>query len=273
MNVTLARRVAFSSGHRYWNPELSPGQNHGVFGATASPYNHGHNYTLWVSCRGPVDPDTGMVVNIKLIDDLLQRKVVAAFDQRSINDEVDGMAGVPPTVENLLAHLSRELADLPHPAELVGLRLDEHPLFFGEWSPDGMITLTRSYEFAASHRLHVPHLSEEQNLALFGKCNNPAGHGHNYVVEVTVSGQPDAASGMLCDLDALDRVVHNLVVDRYDHRCLDADIEEFRGRNTTSETVALEIFRRLDGNLPARLERVRLYETARNMFEVTRDSF
>ena len=220
-----------------------------------------------------VNPQTGMVVNIKLVDDLLQRLVVDVFDQRSINDEVVGMKGVPPTLERLLVHFSRSLDHLQRPASLAGLKLEEHPLFFGEWSPDGMITLTRTYEFAASHRLHVPGLSQEENLGLFGKCNNPTGHGHNYVVEVTVSGDPDPVSGMMCDLGELDRAVHDLVVDRYDHHCLDTDFDEFRGRATTSEHVAAEVFKRLDGKLPARLERVRLYETARNAFEVTRDSF
>ena len=132
------------------------------------------------------------------------------------------------------------------------------------------MTLTRTYEFAASHRLNASGLTHEENLKLFGKCNNLNGHGHNYVLEVTVGGVPGADSGMLVDLVALDSAVNAAVVDRYDHKNLDQDVPELSGQNTTSEIVALTIFRQLDGKLPATLERVRLWETARNMFEVTR---
>ncbi|MBZ0213991.1 MAG: 6-carboxytetrahydropterin synthase [Nitrospirae bacterium] len=132
------------------------------------------------------------------------------------------------------------------------------------------MSLTRTYEFAASHRLHSPHLSDEENVRAYGKCNHVHGHGHNYVLEVTVSGEPDPASGMLVDLDHLDAVVEREVVDRYDHRNLDVDVEELRGRVTTSENVAKAIFDRLDASLGRSLSRVRLLETARNAFEVRR---
>ncbi len=130
------------------------------------------------------------------------------------------------------------------------------------------MTLTRTYEFAASHRLHSDQLSEQENLDLFGKCNRVAGHGHNYVLEVTVEGQPDSTSGMLCNLDELDARVNSRVVDRYDHRNLNVDIPELAGKVPTSEVVAEAIFKKLDGQLPARLKRIRLFETARSCFEV-----
>lgn len=131
-----------------------------------------------------------------------------------------------------------------------------------------MTTLTRIYEFAAAHRLDAPSLSPAENIALFGKCNNPAGHGHNYLLEVTVQGVPDPQTGMLVDIEALDRTVHELVVDRYDHKNLNSDIPEFTNMNTTSEIVTQTIFSRLAGQVPAKLHRVRLHETARNIFEV-----
>lgn len=154
------------------------------------------------------------------------------------------------------------------------MRLEETPVLAGEWTMTDAgekLTLSRTYEFAAAHRLHDPALTEQENLDLFGKCNNPAGHGHNYLVEVTVSGAPDAESGMMLDLEALDAVVDREVVERYDHRNLNVDLPEFQGVNPTSEVVALEIFRRLDGQVPGKLERVRLHETARSVFEVTAD--
>jgi 6-pyruvoyltetrahydropterin/6-carboxytetrahydropterin synthase len=274
--VRLTRRVAFSSGHRYWMPHLSEVENRELFGPWASPYSHGHNYVLDVTVQGLVDPVTGMVVNIKRIDDVLKDRIVSRMDGRSLNDEVPPYDRTPPTLENILLVLWDTLSadgSLPEEATLSSLRLEEMPTLFGELKRDGaqsLMTLTRIYEFAASHRLHCPDLSQAENDELFGKCNNPAGHGHNYVLEVTVEGEPDPRTGMMVDLSALDDAVERHVVGRYDHRNLNEDLLEFRGRNTTSEVVATEIFRTLDGNLPARLHRVRLHETARNIFEVGR---
>ncbi len=269
--VTLTRKVSFSSGHRYWIDSKSESENMSIFGVWASRFNHGHNYVLWVSCRGVVDKLNGMVVNIKWIDDALKSLVLSKFDQRSINDEVAGFDERAPSVENLLLYFRDLLNDLPGEVELVGLKLEETPLLYGEWRLENdMVTLTRIYEFAASHRLDVPELSEAENLRLFGKCNNPNGHGHNYVLEVTVSGNVDPVSGMMVDLGSLDAVCEHEVVDRYDHKNLDLDIPEFADKNTTSEVVVQMIFDRLNGKVPGQLERVRLLETARNVFEVTR---
>lgn len=270
MTVILTRRVAFSSGHRYWLDGKSDDENRALFGRWASQFNHGHNYVLWVSARGEVDESNGMVVNIKWIDDVLQERVVHRFDQKSINDEVDGFASVAPCLENLLSYFQNELGDLPGGAELCGLKLEETPLLYGEWDKDtDMTTITRVYEFAASHRLDVAALSAMENQRLFGKCNNPHGHGHNYVLEVTVTSEPDAMTGMMVDLSELDSAVDREILDRYDHKNLNLDVPELMGKNTTSEVVAGAIFDRLKGAVPGRLVRVRLHETARNIFEVT----
>jgi 6-pyruvoyltetrahydropterin/6-carboxytetrahydropterin synthase len=145
------------------------------------------------------------------------------------------------------------------------------PLLYGELTLDPRkMTITRVYEFAAAHRLHSPSLSHEENLALFGKCNNEAGHGHNYLLEVSVEGEPDPVTGMMVDLEALDNTIEELVVERYDHKNLNVDLPEFTDRPTSSEVLTQEIYARLDGRLPAPLVRVRLHETARNIFEVTK---
>lgn len=269
--VRMTRRVSFSSGHRYWLESLTPEANRERFGPWASPFNHGHNYVLDVTTQGMVDPVNGMVVNIKRIDDLLKDQVVSRFDQKSLNDEVEELKGRSPSVENVMATILTLLHELPREVELVGLRLEETPLLYGEMhkTTAWKTTLTRVYEFAAAHRLDVASLSHEENLRLFGKCNNPAGHGHNYVLEVTVTGVPDPETGMLADLGALDAVVEAEVVGRYDHKNLNEDIPEFAGRPTTSEVVVQEIWNRLVGKVPATLDRVRLFETARNVFEVS----
>lgn len=268
--VRLTRRVSFSSGHRYWLPNSTEEENHGIFGRWASPYYHGHNYTLDVETAGTIDPKTGMVVNIKDIDSVLQSQIVSAFNQRSLNDQVPEFTDRAPTLENLLLVIRGRLEQLPEQVRLTKLTLQETDLLFATWTPEAM-TLTRSYEFAASHRLHVPGLSDAQNIDLFGKCNNPAGHGHNYVIEVTIGGEPDPISGMLADLESLDAIVEREIVERYDHRNLNSDLPELQGKNPTSEVVAREIFDRLAGALPYPLISVKLHETARNAFEVRAD--
>lgn len=268
--VKLIRKVSFSSGHRFWNDKISPEQNRALFGKFASPYNHGHNYTLHVAVEGAVNPQTGMVVNIKDIDQMLQDRVVAKFDMKSLNDEVAGFDSVSPTLENLLAYLRRELATLEPGVRLVSLKLEELPTLSGEWNVNNPneVAITRTYEFAAAHRLHMPELSDGANQELFGKCNNPSGHGHNYVLEVTVSGVPDPKSGMIVNILDIDSAVNREVVERYDHKHLNLDVPEFQDKNPTSEVIALEVFRRLEGKVGGKLKRVRLFETARSAFEV-----
>lgn len=269
--VRLTRKVTFSSGHRFWDTTQTPEQNRTTFGEWASPYNHGHNYVLHVTAVGTVDPATGMVVNIKDIDEVLQTRIVSRFAQKSINDEVEGFASTPPCLENLLLHFRDESGELPGGALLDHLKLEETPEFYGEWNREGdKVTLTRSYEFAASHRLQIDAITPQENVELFGKCNNPAGHGHNYVIEVTVSGTPESKTGFIVDLASLDAAVKERVVDRYDHKNLNVDVPELVGTNPTSEVVAVEIFKQLDGAVPGVLEGVRLRETDRSSFEVRR---
>ncbi len=127
--------------------------------------------------------------------------------------------------------------------------------------------LTRRYLFSASHRLHRDELSVEENRAAFGKCNNPHGHGHNYALEVTVSGQVDPATGMICNLVELDEAVRQEVLERFDHVNLNRRAE-FQSQVPTTENLSAVIFHILKQNFnSAHLEKVRLEETAMNSFE------
>lgn len=131
-----------------------------------------------------------------------------------------------------------------------------------------MTYLSRRYRFSASHRLHSPRLSEEANLRIYGKCSNPGGHGHNYVLEVTVAGKPDPQTGMVVDLRLLDAFVEREILERFDLSYLNADQDCFAGKVPTAENLCLEIARLLrQGFESAPLERVRLEETSLNFFE------
>jgi len=140
-----------------------------------------------------------------------------------------------------------------------------------------MFRVTRRYQFPASHRLHAAHLSDEENRRIYGKCNNPHGHGHNYVVEVSVRGPLDATTGMAVDPRRLDDLVERAVVEPFGYRNLN-EIASFASVVPTSENLASEICRRLKRNWSTafsgdwpRLEKVRIAETPRNIFETSAD--
>jgi len=129
------------------------------------------------------------------------------------------------------------------------------------------VVFGRRYRFAASHRLHSAELSEEENCRVYGKCNNPYGHGHNYVVEVSVSGAVDPATGMIVNLVDLDKFVNGEVIEAFDHKSLNEDVEAFRATVPTTENLCREIYQRLKHLPLAKLERVRIEETSNNAFE------
>ncbi len=128
------------------------------------------------------------------------------------------------------------------------------------------VYVTRRLTFNAAHRLHNPDESDEWNRATFGLCNNANWHGHNYELEVTVAGEPDAATGYVLDLADLKQIVNARVVDDLDHRNLNLDVDWLRGLMPSTENVAVAIWRRLEGAIPGpgRLVEVTLHETPRN---------
>ena len=127
--------------------------------------------------------------------------------------------------------------------------------------------LSRRYLFSASHRLHSEAMSAEENQVTYGKCNNPYGHGHNYVIEITVSGPVDAKTGMVCNLADLDGFIEREVLARYDHENLNT-LKEFAKDVPTTENLCIEIYEIVNrGFRCAHLEKERLEETMMNSFE------
>lgn len=129
------------------------------------------------------------------------------------------------------------------------------------------VELGRRYHFSASHRLHSPKLSDEENCRIYGKCNNPHGHGHNYTVEVRLSGKIDPTTGMISNLADLDSFVNERVLEPFDHRSLNEEVPAFQNAVPTTEILCIEIFQRLESFPHAKLEAVRVQETANNSFE------
>ena len=126
-----------------------------------------------------------------------------------------------------------------------------------------MVYLTRKLEFSASHLYHNPALSAEENQRVFGKCNNPHGHGHNYTLEVTIAGEPDPVTGMVLDLKELKEILHCEITQRMDHRFLNYEVAELKNQIPTCENVVRVIWNLLETKIPqGQLHRVRLYESA-----------
>lgn len=126
--------------------------------------------------------------------------------------------------------------------------------------------LSRRYHFSASHRLHTEAYDEARNREVFGKCNNPHGHGHNYTVEVTFSGQVDPVTGMVCNLADLDAFARTNLLDRFDHKNLNT-LPDFQNQVSTTENLSVEVHRIFSGFALARLERTHVEETSNNSFD------
>ena len=273
----LTRLVEFEASHRYWNPSFSVEKNNRTFGKCVSLYGHGHNYRLRVTLAGQVDPRTGMVINIQELDRIL-KDLISEFDHKFINLDHPAFQDRIPTTENLASYMRDQIEDrLRHQAQeskghchLSLVRLYEEPTLWSDVvAGEGrtMASLTKTFGFSAAHRLHSPELTDEENLAIFGKCNNPHGHGHNYELEVTVSGSIEPQTGMVMDLGELMQVVQDEILDRFDHKHLNADTSEFQALNPTGENIIRVIWDLLKPKLGDQLTRVGLWETPKNFFE------
>jgi 6-pyruvoyltetrahydropterin/6-carboxytetrahydropterin synthase len=131
-----------------------------------------------------------------------------------------------------------------------------------------MIYVTRKAHFSASHRLFNPSFSDERNLAVYDKCANPNGHGHNYYVEVTVAGEPDAETGYVIDLKKLKQIIEEHFISKVDHKHLNHDVDFLRGVVPTAENVAIACWNQLAPQVrQGRLYSVRLFETQNNFVE------
>lgn len=131
-----------------------------------------------------------------------------------------------------------------------------------------MIYVTRREIFSASHRIYNPELSDDENYRLYGKCSNPNGHGHNYVIEVTVSGEINPNTGYLIDLKELKKIIRENVIEKLDHKNLNLDVDFLKDKIPTAENILIGIWEQLKNKIPnAKLYSIKLYETENNYVE------
>lgn len=221
-------------------------------------------WVLRLTVEGPVDPQTGYMCDIRAIDAHLRGQVVPELMRHVTSPD-------PSSVEAaMLAAWPIAQQARPEGGEVVKLELVASPFlrFFVLDGEKGMVSVTQSFEFAAAHRLYCADLSDEENLRIFGRCSNPNGHGHNYVLEVTVTGEPDATTGKVLDLADMHTAVSERVLSRFDHKHLNLDCPDFATQNPSVENIARVIWQRLEGAFDrAKLATVRVWETAKTSAE------
>lgn len=266
--ISATRRFEFSASHRYWRDDWSLEQNERAFGKCISPYGHGHNYTLDVTISGQLDERTGMVMNMTELKAIVN-EVLEDFDHKHLNEDTSYFKTLIPTTENIVRVLWRLIAPrLPSAAQLGHLRLYEMSDLWADYDGSDETSFARAYVFSAAHRLHAPALSDAENKAVYGKCNNPNGHGHNYTLEVTVGGQVAADTGMVIDLVEMDRRVRG-VLDTLDMHHLDRELTAFVERPSTAENIVAYLWQELAPRFEGRLSHLKLWETKKNVFEYT----
>jgi 6-pyruvoyltetrahydropterin/6-carboxytetrahydropterin synthase len=251
----------FSAARQTMSPRLTPAENQRLFGAAAGI--HGHNYRAGLTFRKE-KADRPIVQQQDLdacVDSLRQE-----LDHRHLNEDVSGLKDRPITTESLAAYIrERVVASVP----IHRVRLHERADFFAEAWTTGSMFLGMQMRFSAAHRLHVPSFSDEKNAALFGKCDNPRGHGHLYLAEATIGGNYDERSGTLYDFVAFRKALSESI-EPWQDRHLDLETEDFQKISSTGENIVRALWSKIDSRVNQQLVRLRLWETKNNRFTLRR---
>jgi 6-pyruvoyltetrahydropterin/6-carboxytetrahydropterin synthase len=254
----------FSAARRTISPHLSAAENEKLFGI--STHEHGHNYRARLTLRADSvapEPTLGRQEEISSLIQLLQTEL----DHKNLNRDVDALRGKPITTESLSRFI---LQSGSGKVPLSRVRLHERDDFFSEAWSDGGMFLGLHEAFSAAHRLHVLSFSDAQNAELFGKCNNPRGHGHRYVAEATIGGEYDERSGALANFEEVRNALRQSLT-RWRDKHLDLETEEFHDRPSTGENIVRALWPKLDYALQQQLVRLRLWETDNNRFTLRRN--
>jgi 6-pyruvoyltetrahydropterin/6-carboxytetrahydropterin synthase len=250
----------FSAARKTISPYLSAAENEKLFGVACG--EHGHNYRARLTFRADSASNKPALAVQEDVSELI-RALRRELDHKNLNRDLDALRGKPMTTEALARFI---LQGKPAPSRV---RLHERDDFFAEAWNTGEMFLGIRESFSAAHRLHVPSFSDAQNAELFGKCNNPRGHGHRYVVESTVGDEYDERSGTLADLEEFRGALREAIRPWRDKH-LDLETREFHERPSTGENIVRALWPKIDSALRQRLVRLRLWETENNRFTLHR---
>lgn len=251
----------FSAARQTTSPRLTPEENQKLFGVAASPFGHGHNYRARLTFREKSNGSDLPWVRFDDIDNCLE-SLRNELDHKNLNQEVLALIDQPITTENLARHIHERVGER---LRINRVRLHERADFFAEHWDGGKYFLGLQIPFSAAHRLNAEKLAAEDNLALYGKCNNPLGHGHRYLTEATIGGAFDERSGALMDFVAFQTAIAE-AVQPWQDKHLDLELEEFKEKPSTGENIVHALWPRFDSRLAGRLVRLRLWETPNNRF-------
>lgn len=247
----------FSAARRTISPHLSDRENEELFGLSVR--DHGHNYRVRLTLDAESERDD--------MPQLIER-LRTSFDHKHLNNDIAALAGEPVTTESLARLLLRETAAR---FTVTRVRLHERDDFFVEAWRNGEMLIGMRDGFGAAHRLHVPQFSDAQNAGLFGKCNNPRGHGHFYSVEATIAANYDERTGAAFHFEKTQGAISE-TIGTWRDKHLDREAEEFRGTPSTGENIVRALWSKLNPKLDDRLQRLRLWETPNNRFTLRRIS-
>jgi 6-pyruvoyltetrahydropterin/6-carboxytetrahydropterin synthase len=253
----------FSAARETMSPQLSKEENARLFGHSIR--THGHNYRARLSFRAEKVAGEEPLARYATIDSCVH-SVRTELDHRHLNRDVQALKDRPMTTESLAGYIYERVNAL---IPLHRIRLHEREDFFAEVWNDKSMFLGLQMPFSAAHRLHVRTFSAEKNTALFGKCNNPLGHGHRYVTEATVTGDYDKRSGTLYDFVAFRQAMEK-AIEPWQDRHLDLETHDFRESSSTGENIVRALWPKIDTQLNQKLVRLRLWETANNRFTLRR---
>ena len=254
----------FSAARQTMSPQLTEEENARLFGIAASPHGHGHDYRVRLTVR-PGSSQTPAVPNELVTTSIAS--LIEELDHRNLNLDVPGLTKLPKTTEVLARYIFQRAGEsLP----LHRVRLYERADFFAEYDAAGETRLGMQRPFSAVHRLQSYVHTSEQNVEMYGKCNNPRGHGHLYITEATIDGQLDEVSGTLSSFTDFQNALCKALRD-WDNKHLDLEAAEFRRRPSTGENIVQALWDKLNPLLQDRLQRLRLWETANNRFTLRRE--
>jgi 6-pyruvoyltetrahydropterin/6-carboxytetrahydropterin synthase len=259
MLLTVSKRLEFSASRRLRVTRWSDNKNLAVFGPeTEARYGSGRNYVAYFVFTGPVDPRTGMLINISEIKERAGKLLRARFDHKFLNQDNPSFSGVPPTVESIARRLHVDLAPLfsDVSAKLVACHVAESPERSATFYSDGACEANYWLEFSAARRTMSPHLSEEENARLFGNATSI--HGHNYRARLTFRAIWLDAEMPLVRYDAINACLDSLR-SQLDHRYLNQEVAQLKNHPITTESLAGYIYEQVNTRVPL-LHRVRLHE-------------
>jgi 6-pyruvoyltetrahydropterin/6-carboxytetrahydropterin synthase len=260
MYLTISKKFEISFSHRLYNNNWSDEENYRIYGdESKGNFGHGHNFEVTFVFNGPVNQNTGMVINVSEIKERINLLLVEKYDHKYLNLDTVPFDKIIPTPENIVNQLFIDAKKLfeNHPVNLVACHLGEEPKIDAVAFENGNTYRQFQIDFSAARRTYSPHLNDKENEQLFGKASRKSGHGHHYKVKWTVSGNPDRESGLIYSEVNMDKMLCG-IYEKYDHTNLNTDILELANKPITTEILCRQLFDELSKKVP--IEKVRLNE-------------